>query len=149
MTTDRKLMQMALEALELEATRTPIPETAAAIEALRARLAEPEPEPVAALKWLPAPIKTEWGEGMVNADVEIDRDHTLTLYCEEDQTAKVDAMFSPTRRPLTPVQEAAPELLEALCALVLNIDAGGPSLDAMRDARAAIAKAGGNDERST
>ena len=45
--TDRKLMQQALEALELEATRTPIPETAAAMAALRARLAEPEPEPVA------------------------------------------------------------------------------------------------------
>ena len=44
---DRALMRQALEALELEATRTPIPETAAAIAALRARLAEPEPEPVA------------------------------------------------------------------------------------------------------
>ena len=37
----------------------------------------------------------------------------------------------------------APELLEALAALVLNIDAGGASLDAMRTARAAIAKAEG------
>jgi hypothetical protein len=54
--------------------------------------AEPVQEPVA-LKWLPAPRKTEWGFGMVSADVEIDRDHTLTLYCEDDQTAKVDAMF--------------------------------------------------------
>ena len=45
--TDRKVMQQALEALELEATHTPIPETAAAMAALRARLAEPEPEPVA------------------------------------------------------------------------------------------------------
>ncbi len=36
---------------------------------------------------------------------------------------------------------AAPEMLEALCALVLNIDAGGATLDAMRDARAALAKA--------
>jgi hypothetical protein len=55
-------------------------------------LAEPVQEPVA-LKWLPAPRKTEWGFGMVSADVEIDRDHTLTMYCEDDQTAKVDAMF--------------------------------------------------------
>ena len=38
---------------------------------------------------------------------------------------------------------AAPDMLEALCALVLNIDAGGPTLDAMRDARAAIVKATG------
>jgi hypothetical protein len=62
------------------------------MDALRAALAEPVQEPVA-LKWLPAPRKTEWGFGMVSADVEIDRDHTLTLYCEDDQTAKVDAMF--------------------------------------------------------
>lgn len=66
--------------------------------ALRARLAEPEP---VTLKWSSAPCKTEWGFGMVCADVEIDRDHTLTLYCEEDQTAKVDAMLSLARRPLT------------------------------------------------
>ena len=57
MATDREVMQQALEALELEATRTPIPETAAAMAALRARLAEPEPEPVVflspdALEWL-------------------------------------------------------------------------------------------------
>lgn len=38
---------------------------------------------------------------------------------------------------------AAPDLLEALCALVLNIDAGGATLSAMKDARAAIAKAEG------
>lgn len=57
-----------------------------------AQQTEPVQEAVA-LKWLPAPRKTEWGSGMVSADVEIDRDHTLTLYCEEDQMAKVDAMF--------------------------------------------------------
>jgi hypothetical protein len=38
---------------------------------------------------------------------------------------------------------AAPDLLDALCALVLNIDAGAPTLGAMRDARAAISKATG------
>lgn len=39
---------------------------------------------------------------------------------------------------------AAPELLEALCALVLNVDAGGATLGALADARAAIAKATGS-----
>ena len=39
----RKAAQQALEALEMEATSPPIPETAAAIEALRAALAQPEP----------------------------------------------------------------------------------------------------------
>ena len=32
------------------------------------------------------------------ADIEIDRDHTLTLFCEADQTAKVDAMFAEIKR---------------------------------------------------
>jgi hypothetical protein len=31
---------------------------------------------------------------MVVADIELNRDHTLTLYCEADQTAKVDTMFA-------------------------------------------------------
>ena len=43
----RKAAQQALEALEMEATSPPIPETAAAITALRAALAQPEHEPVA------------------------------------------------------------------------------------------------------
>lgn len=38
---------------------------------------------------------------------------------------------------------AAPDLLDALCALVLNIDAGKATLIEMCDARAAIAKATG------
>lgn len=87
-TINRATVQQALEALEQD---NPSGRTAT-IAALRAALAEPEQEPVA-LKWLPAPRKTEWGFGMVSADVEIDRDHTLTMYCEDDQTAKVDAMF--------------------------------------------------------
>ena len=39
---DREVMKMALEALELEATSPPIAETAAALAALRAALAEPD-----------------------------------------------------------------------------------------------------------
>jgi hypothetical protein len=96
MTALREAAQQALEALEDARTFTGAwPTGAKAIAALKAALAqqaEPMREPVA-LKWLQAPRKTEWGFGMVSADVEIDRDHTLTLYCEDDQTAKVDAMF--------------------------------------------------------
>jgi hypothetical protein len=44
---------------------------------------------------------------------------------------------------LSEAREQRNELLEALCALVLNIDAGGATLCAMKDARAAIAKATG------
>jgi len=41
---------------------------------------------------------------------------------------------------------AAPDLLEALCALVLNIDAGGATLNSLADARVAIAKATGEPQ---
>jgi hypothetical protein len=53
-------------------------------------------------KWFDAPIKTQWGSGMVVADLAIDKDHTVSVYCERDQTAKVEAMFTP---PAAPVQE--------------------------------------------
>jgi len=45
------------------------------------------------MKWFPTPIKTEWGEGMVMSDLAIDNDHTVSIYCEADQTKKVEAMF--------------------------------------------------------
>ena len=46
------------------------------------------------LKWQQAPVKTQWGHEKVVASVAIDKDHTLSLYCERDQTPKVDAMFA-------------------------------------------------------
>ena len=46
------------------------------------------------LKWQQAPVKTQWGDEMVVASVAIDKDHTLSLYCERDQTPKVEAMFA-------------------------------------------------------
>ena len=45
-------------------------------------------------KWQQAPIRTAWGDDMVVASVAIDKDHTVCLYCERDQTPKVDAMFA-------------------------------------------------------
>jgi hypothetical protein len=50
------------------------------------------------IKWSDAPDRTSWGASMRVADIEIDRDHTLTLYCEADQIAKVDAMFAEVGR---------------------------------------------------
>lgn len=44
--------------------------------------------------WMPAPIKTQWGHDMVVADLAIDKDHTVSVYCERDQTARVEAMFN-------------------------------------------------------
>ena len=46
------------------------------------------------LEWTRAPVKTQWGHDMVEAAVEIDRDHTLSLYCEASQTLKVEALIN-------------------------------------------------------
>lgn len=46
------------------------------------------------LEWSQAPQKTQWGHDMAEATVEIDKDHTLSLYCESSQTLKVDAMIN-------------------------------------------------------
>jgi hypothetical protein len=53
----------------------------------------PVAEPVA-WKWHQAPVKTAWGHEMVVADLAIDKDNTVSVYCERDYTAKVEAMFS-------------------------------------------------------
>jgi hypothetical protein len=41
------------------------------------------------LKWSTAPTRTEWGEGMMVADVALDNDSTLTMYCHKNDLAKV------------------------------------------------------------
>ena len=66
-------------------------------------------------QWQKAPIKTCWGPDMVVASLAIDNDHTLDLYCESDQTQKVEAMLT-TSAPSTTKEEAlaAIKLLSAL-----------------------------------
>ena len=64
----------------------------------------PVAEPVA-WKWHQAPIKTSWGHEMVVADLAIGKDNTVSVYCERDQTAKVEAMFNPHAQP-APVPDA-------------------------------------------
>ena len=59
-----------------------------------APVAKPHEQEPVALKWQQAPIRTAWGDDMVVASVAIDKDHTLCLYCERDQTPKVDAVFA-------------------------------------------------------
>ena len=73
---DKKVITSLREALASEAIEQPA-----------------QQEPVA-LKWQQAPIRTAWGDDMVVASVAIDKDHTVCLYCERDQTPKVDAMFA-------------------------------------------------------
>ena len=91
--TDRELMQMALDALDLAHPRfgAATYNHNKAIKSLRERLAQPEPEPI---KWFPAPIKTHWVANIVQADLEIDNNHTLSIYCESDQTKKVEEMLN-------------------------------------------------------
>jgi hypothetical protein len=36
------------------------------------------------VKFTQAPIKTQWGYGMVQTNIEIDKDHTASLYCEKE-----------------------------------------------------------------
>ncbi len=41
------------------------------------------------IKWLPAPERTEWGDGMMVADVAITKDETLTMYAHKDALAQI------------------------------------------------------------
>lgn len=53
------------------------------------------------LKWNKAPVKTQWGHDMVETCVALDKDHTLSLYCERDQTDKVSKVFKSKWKSLT------------------------------------------------
>ena len=53
------------------------------------------------LEWNRAPTKTQWGHDMMEACVAIDKDHTLSLYCERDQTTKVPKVMRPRWKGLT------------------------------------------------
>ncbi len=55
----------------------------------------------AKLEWGKAPVKTQWGHDMVEASVALDKDHTLSLYCERDQTDKVAKALRPRWKGLT------------------------------------------------
>jgi aerobic-type carbon monoxide dehydrogenase small subunit (CoxS/CutS family) len=101
--TQTEVLRLALEALEnwLEFDPENFGEVdKKTITAIKAAL-EAKDEPVA-WKWHQAPVKTSWGHEMVVADLAIDKDHTASIYCERDQTAKVKAMFTtPQRTPIT------------------------------------------------
>jgi len=53
------------------------------------------------LEWNKAPVKTQWGHDMMETSVAIDKDHTLSLYCERDQTDKVLKAMRPKWKNLT------------------------------------------------
>ena len=71
----------------------PVPENF--IDALRFDVAMRDAQEPVAWKWHQAPVKTSWGHDMVVADLAIDKDNTVSVYCERDQTTEVEAMFTP------------------------------------------------------
>jgi hypothetical protein len=120
--TPEQTLDKALEALIHKANMIPVmqgncyvihPEAMQAVidEAIKQALEQPEerytygtplldvftkPAPVQeSWHWSEAPVKTQWGDEMVVADLAIDKDHTVSVYCERDQIAKVEAMFTP------------------------------------------------------
>jgi hypothetical protein len=82
--TDREIMQMALDALDLVTDLTNHDdEVYAAIEALRARLAQPEPEPVA---WLYEGSDIEGRDVCLNEDIfEEQKPNCIPLYTAPPQ----------------------------------------------------------------
>ena len=79
--TDRELIAQAIVALEYRTYQTrPIPNTNLAIEALRARLAQPEPEPVA---WTDAPERI-YLQVCDELDCEVPfSDHVEVSWCQD------------------------------------------------------------------
>ncbi|MFN8776142.1 MAG: hypothetical protein ACK5XV_05175 [Flavobacteriales bacterium] len=100
-----------------------------------AQQSEPEPEPVA---WMESP------HGAIRANP-LYR-HVFPSQLLHWQVPLYTA--PPTRRPLTPVQEAAPDMLEALDKIACFAPGYGDACEIIaKVARAAIAKTtGGNDE---
>lgn len=45
------------------------------------------------ITWQPSPSKIQFGADMVIADIGIDKDHTLTIFCEEESKDVVSWWF--------------------------------------------------------
>lgn len=135
---DREVMQQALEALETHAKQYPHMVkgyTQDAVAALRARLAEPEPEPTNDLPPMPDPVAWQVID-------RLGKERSAPLFAEWQMRSyarvAVD-LATPPARPLTPAQEAAPELLEALQYVIAQV----PEFATVPGIRDAIAKAEG------
>jgi hypothetical protein len=46
------------------------------------------------LEWTDAPISTQWGDGMKEAVIALDKDSTARLFCHADDLAKVEAAIA-------------------------------------------------------
>lgn len=64
-----------------------------------------EPADTAALEWNPAPIRTEWGKGMMQATVALSKDHTLNLYAEREALHLVTAALAAQVQAVTLTDE--------------------------------------------
>ena len=45
------------------------------------------------INWFKSPRRTDFGQGMVIADIALTKDHTLTIYCEEEVVDLVNELF--------------------------------------------------------
>lgn len=57
------------------------------------------------LDWQDAPKRTQWGAGMKEALVELDKDHTLSFYAEDDALHLVPAALARLVNASTPAQK--------------------------------------------
>ena len=90
-----------------------------AVTAIKEALAQQEQEPVA-WTWQQAPIRTAWGDDMVVASVAIDKNHTVDLYCEREQIAKVEVMFTSPSAQQEPVAWPKAKLAEQIIGWTLD-----------------------------
>ena len=140
--TDRDVMQQALEALERNASQdmSVVQSNMLAMAALRARLAEPEPEPVA-FRWK---VKINDVDGWVVGHNE------PPPYAIEQQPLYTTP---PTRRPLTNEEIKQAVLNDPIYgAALMSMMRDGVTVAQLREAVSGIARAierkitGGNDE---
>lgn len=60
------------------------PPNRAIVPVFAAPVSQPEALPLKSMNWHPGPIKTEWGDGMLVADVELSPDQTLTMFIHKN-----------------------------------------------------------------
>ncbi len=80
-----------------------------------------------------AGVEAHYYEGMVEATIEIDKDHTAEIICEEEVVDKVKALFQS--------KELSDEEIEKIAVTCSDMDYGSMHLDTIKFARAILKKA--------
>ena len=94
MTNLRKAAEMALDALHnIDQSNNYDKQVKESIRRLEMALSE-----FSNLEWFPAPTKTEWGESMICAAVNIDDNNYFDVYCEKWQKENVELLLGIKKR---------------------------------------------------